>query len=182
MNKADARRLVRERKRLLNEADKKEAARLAFERVEQTSLFMQSRNILLYYSLPDELSTIEFINKWAAKKNIFLPRVNGDDLEILPYNKETLHVGAYQIEEPDGSDIRDICEMELVIVPAMAYDLSGNRVGRGKGYYDRLLVKADIAKIGVAYDFQLLDKIESEPHDVRVDIVITDKAVYNIES
>lgn len=68
----------------------------------------------------------------------------------------------------------------MVVVPAVAYDRSGNRVGRGKGYYDRLLGETKALKIGVAYDFQLVDEIDAEPHDVSVDIVITPSGTYTI--
>ena len=61
-----------------------------------------------------------------------------------------------------------------MIVPAVAYDRRGNRVGRGKGYYDRLLADTSATRIGIAYDFQLVDEIDVEPHDVGVDMVITD--------
>ena len=68
--------------------------------------------------------------------------------------------------------------MELIIVPAVAYDRQGNRIGRGKGYYDRLLSRTKALRIGVAYDFQLVDEIEAEPHDIPVDIVITETGTY----
>ena len=180
MKKDEARRRIKAQKSLLDDIEKAVAARSVFERVEQTAAFIVSDNILLYHSLPDELSTIAFIDKWAGRKHFFLPRVNGVNLEILPYQKSSLHLGAFQIEEPDGDDVRDISEIEMIIVPGVAYDRNGNRVGRGKGYYDRLLAETRAAKVGVAYDFQVVDEIECEPHDVRVDIVITDKAVYHI--
>ncbi len=84
-------------------------------------------------------------------------------------------LGAFHIEEPTGDDTADISQIELVVVPAVAYDRRGNRVGRGKGYYDRLLAETNATKVGVGYDFQLLDEeIPAEPHDVAVDIVITE--------
>lgn len=178
MNKEDVRRRIKAQKSLLDDVEKAVAARAVFERVEQTAAFIVANNVLLYHSLPDELSTLAFIKKWASRKNFFLPRVNGVNLEILPYDKTSLHLGAFQIEEPTGDDVRDISEIEVVIVPAVAYDRLGNRVGRGKGYYDRLLCDTAATKIGVGYDFQVVEAIDSEPHDVRVDLVITDKAIY----
>ncbi len=85
-------------------------------------------------------------------------------------------MGAFHIEEPQGDDTADIGEIELIVVPAVAYDRRGNRVGRGKGYYDRLLRDSRATKVGVGYDFQLIegDDIDAEPHDVAVDIVITE--------
>ena len=65
----------------------------------------------------------------------------------------------------------------MVVVPAVAYDRRGNRIGRGKGYYDRLLHDTRAIKVGVAYDFQLVDDIDAEVHDVAVDYVITERGI-----
>lgn len=154
-----------------------EQSRDAFRRLEQLAAFMMSDRILMYHSLPDELSTLEFIDKWHMMKQFFLPRVNGINLDILPYDRSHLRLGAFQIEEPDGDDLTDIREIEMIVVPAMAYDRKGNRVGRGKGYYDRLLADTKALKVGVAYDCQLVDEIEADDFDVPVDIVVTPKRV-----
>lgn len=136
----------------------------------------------MYHSLPDELSTIDFIDKWHTRKHFFLPRVNGVNLDVLPYDRTRLQYGAFHIEEPTGDDIENIDNIELIIVPGIAYDNRGNRVGRGKGYYDRLLSRTKATKIGIGYDFQLVDEIDSEPHDITMDIVITDSRIINIKS
>ena len=181
MNKDDIRRKVKARKTLLNEEEKMSAAERVFSLLEQTAEFMLADRILMYHSLPDELSTREFIRKWCGRKHFYLPRVNGVNLEILPYDESRLALGSFHIEEPTGNDCSDVGDMEMIVVPAVAYDRRGNRVGRGKGYYDRLLASSRARKIGVAYDFQLVDEIEAEPHDVRVDVVITDRVMLKIK-
>lgn len=123
-----------------------------------------------------------FIDKWAARKHFFLPRVNGVDLDILPYDRTRMHLGAFRIEEPSGDDIVDVEKLDLIIVPAVAYDRKGNRIGRGKGYYDRLLARTNALTIGVCYDFQLFDEVETEPHDRAVDLVITPSGIYTIRN
>ena len=85
--------------------------------------------------------------------------------EIDVYKRQRTHLGAFRIEEPDGDDTTDVGQMELIVVPAMAYDRKGNRVGRGKGYYDRLLSSTKALKVGVAYDCQLVDEITAEATD-----------------
>lgn len=174
MKKDEIRRAIRAKKTLLSAVEKIEAANRVFQRLEQSAAFMLADNILMYHSLPDELSTHEFIDKWAQKKHFFLPRVNGLNLEILPYDRSRLSRGAFLIEEPQGDETTSVDSIELIVVPAVAYDYEGNRVGRGKGYYDRLLAESRATKIGVGYDFQLVDAIDAEPHDVAVDIVITE--------
>ncbi len=174
MNKDDIRRRVRARKRLLNDDERRQAADKVFSRLEQLAAFAVSENILIYNSLPDELSTRIFLDKWSTDKRFFLPRVNGLDLELLPYERTRMQMGAFRIEEPTGDDVTDPRQMELVIVPAVAFDRAGNRVGRGKGYYDRLLSKTNAYTVGVAYDFQLFDEINVDDHDIPVDMVITE--------
>lgn len=178
MDKDFIRRRVKARKNLLEPQERHEAARRVFNRIEQMAAFVMANRILIYNSLPDELSTKEFIERWATRKTFYLPRVNGLDLEILPYSPESSHKGAFGIIEPDGSDIHDITEMEMIIVPGVAYDRTGSRIGRGRGFYDRLLCRSNAMSVGVAYDFQIFDAIPTEPHDVAVDWVVCESAAY----
>lgn len=158
---------------MLSDVEKEQAAAEVFSRLENTAAFMMADNILIYHSLPDELQTISFLRKWSDRKHFFLPRVNGVNLDLLPYVESELRRGAYDIEEPSGSDTADVEDIDLMIIPAVAFDRKGNRLGRGKGFYDRLLATTNATKIGVGYEFQLLDEIPSEKHDVPMNIVIT---------
>ncbi len=173
MEKHEIRRKIKALRTMLSEAEKIAAADQVFSRLEQTAAFLMADRILMYHSLPDELSTHAFLRKWGNKKHFFLPRVNGVNLDILPYNESRLELGSFHIEEPTGEDFADPEEIELIVVPAVAYDNTGNRLGRGKGFYDRLLSTTKATKIGVGYDFQLVESIPAEEHDIPVDIVIT---------
>lgn len=182
MKKEDVRRKIKAQKALLTQKERNDASTAVFEMLERTAAFLMSDNILMYHSLPDELPTHNFIEKWADRKHFFLPRVNGLNLEILPYDKSSLKLGAFHIEEPDGDDLYSIDEIDMVVVPAVGYDPKGNRVGRGKGYYDKLLADTRATKVGVGYDFQVVDEIEVESHDIKVDIVITESYYYHTAS
>ena len=161
MKKDDIRRRVKAHKALLDDNDKSRAAGKVFEALEQTADFMLADRILMYHSLPDELSTHSFIDRWSTRKHFYLPRVNGLNLEILPYDESRLALGSFHIEEPTGNDTTDIDEIELIVVPAVAYD--------------RLLARSSATRIGVGYDFQLIEEgIEADPHDVLMDVVITE--------
>lgn len=175
MNKSEIRKHIKLLKSQLTAVEKSKASDDAFDFLERTSYFKEARNILLYYSLPDELSTGKFIEKWYRYKNIYLPRVNGDMLDILPYSPDNLHSGSYNILEPTGSKLYDIKNIDLAIIPAVAYDFTGNRIGRGKGYYDRLLQNANIFKIGIVYDFQIMPAVPTTAYDQPVDIVISNR-------
>lgn len=180
MNKDSIRLRVKARKSLLDENERASAARRVFDLVENTAAFMLAEHILMYHSLPDELSTREFIDRWSARKRFYLPRVNGVNLDILPYDRSRLYLGAFNIEEPTGDETADINDIELIIVPGVAYDRRGNRIGRGKGYYDRLLRDTRAVTIGVAYSCQLCDDIEPDEFDVPVNYVITEDGIIKI--
>lgn len=181
MEKSDIRRKIKTMRLMLSQAEKVAAAREVFDRLERSAAFLVAEKILMYHSLPDELTTIEFLNKWGSRKRFYLPRVNGVNLEILPYDQSRLELGAFHIEEPSGDDLTDPAEIELMVIPAVAFDRRGNRLGRGKGFYDRLLGSTSATKIGVGYDFQLFDEIPVEPHDVPMDFVITQKHFITIK-
>lgn len=173
MKKNEIRRKVKSLRLMLDEKDKMEAADKVFELLEKTAAFLMADKILMYHSLPDELSTHTFLKKWNSVKHFYLPRVNGVDLEILPYDQTRLELGAFHIEEPTGEDTVNVSEIELIIVPGVAFDRKGNRLGRGKGFYDRLLRNSRAAKIGVGYNFQLVEEIPVEEHDVPMNMIIT---------
>lgn len=181
MEKADIRRKIKSLRLMLSDDEKSTAAREVFDRLEKTAAFMLAEKILMYHSLPDELSTIEFLSKWGKRKRFYLPRVNGVNLDILPYDESRLELGAFHIEEPTGHETTDPAEIELIIVPAVAYDRRGNRLGRGKGFYDRLLRTTRATTIGVGYDFQIVDELPVEEHDVPVDMVISQCHFVKIE-
>lgn len=173
MEKSEIRRKIKALRSMLLEHEKISAAEEVFARLENSPAFLMAEHILMYHSLPDELSTQSFLSKWSARKHFYLPRVNGVNLDILPYDETRLELGAFHIEEPTGNNTVSPEEIELIIVPAVAYDRKGNRLGRGKGFYDRLLKSTKATKIGVGYEFQMLDSIPVESHDVKMDIIIT---------
>lgn len=180
MEKRELRRKIKHLRMMLSEEEKLSAAEEVFSQLERTAAFTLANKILMYHSLPDELPTIAFLKKWGGIKNFFLPRVNGVNLDILPYDQSRLELGAFHIEEPQGDDIVDPAEIELIVVPAVAYDKTGNRLGRGKGFYDRLLATTKATKIGVAYDFQLVETLPAEDHDIPMDFIITQKTIIKI--
>ena len=148
------------------------------QRLEHHPRFVEARTVLLYHSLPDEVYTHAFINRWCGKKEILLPTVVGDDLELHHYvGPECLVHGHYGILEPSGEPFMDYERITLAIIPGMAFDCMGNRLRRGKGYYDRLLPRLPHAyKLGLCFPFQFLDEeIPHEPHDCQVDEVLMSK-------
>lgn len=146
------------------------------DQLEKHPYFIASKTILCYYSLGDEVQTHAFVEKWHTHKKILLPVVKGDMLELRHYiGKDCLKTGAYNIEEPTGKPFTQYNEIELAIIPGVSFDRQGNRLGRGKGYYDKLLPLLHSYNIGICYRFQAYEEIPSEPFDRKMDEVWTEE-------
>lgn len=141
--------------------------------LEQHPDFVKAERVMLYSALPDEVQTQAFLEKWHLKKQIILPTVVGDDIIPVAYEKDTdFAVGDFNILEPQNEPYKG--GFDLIVVPGVAFDHKGNRLGRGRGYYDRFLCQhLSVKRIGICFDFQLVDEIPTEPFDIRMDEVIT---------
>lgn len=136
--------------------------------------FRAAHTVLLYYSLQDEVDTHEFVQKWSEEKRILLPVVVGNELELRVYTgPRDLATGAYGIEEPTGELFTDYQAIDFAVIPGVAFDAAGNRLGRGKGYYDRLLPRLTAFKAGICFPFQFVEDVPAEPFDIGMDTVIT---------
>lgn len=137
--------------------------------------FRAAGTVLLYHSLPDEVDTHGFIARWMDRKRLLLPVVHGDGVLLRQCSNATaLAMGRYGIAEPQGQDFTDYAAIGLAVVPGVAFDRQGNRLGRGKGYYDRLLPYLPTAyKIGICFPYQLVNDIPTDAHDIRMDEIIT---------
>ena len=142
--------------------------------------FRAANTILLYHSLGDEVDTHTFIKKWSSEKRILLPVVVGDDLELRIYTgPDDMTTGSYGIEEPTGEVFTDYAAIDFIVVPGVAFDRKGNRLGRGKGYYDRYLPRCTRAvKLGVAFEAQRVDKAAVDAHDEKLDGFVTEGGLY----
>ena len=148
-----------------------------WEQLESLPEFSRADSILLYWSMPSEVGTHSFLSRWYGKKKLYLPKVVGDGLEIREYIPEDLEEGYRGIMEP-SSQAPSVTEVDLVVVPGMAFDARGNRLGRGGGFYDRLLPSLSCPKVGVCRSVQLVDEVPVQEWDQKVDIVITPSNCY----
>lgn len=149
---------------------------LLLSRLEKHPLFQAARAVLLYYSLPDEVQTHEFVEKWSKEKDIILPVVKGDELELRKYTgNANLTTGGFHIKEPTGPSLTDLSSIGLAFIPGVSFDRQGNRLGRGKGYYDRLLHNLSPYKIGICFQFQLYETpLPANEQDIPMDEVWTE--------
>lgn len=146
--------------------------------LEASESFQKATCIALYYPLIGEVETTSLLEKWYQKKCLLLPLVEGDNLKFYRYKgKEALTTGAYGILEPNQTEeVIPIEQIDLIVIPGIAFDKQLNRMGRGKGYYDRLLAQSKAQKIGICFDFQLKNRIPTEAFDIQMDQIITEKA------
>lgn len=171
--KSELRKQTKTRVKNMTEEEKKKESEIVMMKLEHTPQFEGAKTILLFHSLPDEVCTHELIEKYASKKRILLPVVDGENWHIREY-KGDLKTGEYNIQEPTGVNFHDYDSIDLVVVPGVCFDIELGRVGRGKGYYDRILKEIEKAfKIGICFDCQLLSKVPTDKWDVRMDQVLT---------
>ncbi len=141
-----------------------------------TSQWQNAATVMLYNALPDEVDLQLLLRQaWQAGKRVLLPVVKGDGEMVVRLVEAStpFQCGAYGIQEPVGDDFTDYGQIDLIVVPGMAFDAEGHRLGRGKGYYDRFLPQAGNAyKLGVCFPFQFVDAVPVDPHDQRMDSVV----------
>ncbi len=180
MDKKQLRKQIRERKKEFSLPEKIELSRSVFEKIEKEELFKEAKVVLLYYSMDDEVYTHDFVEKHYKTKTILLPCVDGDDLILRQYlGIESMKAGEqFGILEPVGKEFNDLEKIDLMIIPGVAFDKEKNRLGRGRGFYDRLLKTVNATKIGVCFDFQIVEQVPTEDFDVKMDVVISTTNIY----
>ena len=176
MTKKELRNFIRFEKQK-NASQISELSEQICSKVLRSASWQEAGTLLLYYPLADEVDVRPLIEEaFQCDKQVLLPVCKGEELELRLYEGEnSLKKGAFGILEPTGEVFspEKYDEIQLAIVPGMAFDRVGHRLGRGKGYYDRLLPKLKEAKlIGICFPFQLLDEVPAEPHDIKVHEVI----------
>lgn len=182
MNQKDnIRSLIKEKRNALTEEEKRVKDEKIFTKIINSDYYKNSNVIFVYVSFKGEVDTHKLI-KYSLNigKTICVPKVisKKEGMEAIIINSfDELNPGKYNILEPKDSCKKiDTNRIELILMPGVAFDKNGGRIGYGGGFYDRFLNKIDskIPKIALAYDFQILKSIPCEEHDIKVDGIITD--------
>lgn len=176
MTKEELRRLVRSQKRMYSAPQLQAMSAEVVARLMALPQMAAAKTVMLYYSLPDEVSTHELADRLVERgKVVVLPVVTGPtEMELRRYRSaDDLSMGAFGIMEPTGEPFTSLAEIDLAVVPGMAFDTRGNRLGRGKGYYDRFLSQLPQATmVGLCFPFQKFPGVPTDENDVRMDLVI----------
>ena len=170
---------IREDMRAKRRALSKDEVKIKSDEIRQRLLGVervkQAKTICTFISAFKEL--------WEQDKKIVVPitDIESGTLSLSYINSmDDMKKGAYGILEPKTVRKADENNIDVILVPGLAFDRNGGRMGFGKGYYDRLLESSKAVKIGLCYDFQILEKIPTESHDVPMNFVITEKEILEI--
>lgn len=144
-----------------------------FQILERVPQFVAAKKIGIYWSTPSEFDTHSFVEKWSASKRIFLPSIEGEELSFCEFegSDKLVQSSIKTIFESQGSKCA-YSDLDLIIVPGVGFTIRGERVGRGGGYYDRLLRNSTVFSIALCYDFQVVTELPLEHHDENVDLVL----------
>ena len=167
---------IRKLKKDLSLEEKMLLSELVLKNVEKDISFINSKTILAYWSMKDEVNTHSFIIKWSKSKDIYLPVVIGNDLGFRKYSDESelKKDSKFGIYEPLGAKLNDYSLIDYAIIPGVAFDSNNNRLGRGRAFYDKILNSINAIKVGICFNFQFIESVPTEPTDIKMDRVINE--------
>jgi 5-formyltetrahydrofolate cyclo-ligase len=178
---------VRDRLKGLGQTERAAASAQSRTRLKAQTLWQEAQTVLLFAPLPEELDIWPLLAEaLSAGKKVALPRFSAEsgayDAWMVQDLERDMQVGHFGIREPSDRCARFAgARLDLILIPGVAFDLQGRRLGRGKGYYDRLLtaLQASLGTLAlpvtcaVAFDEQIMEEVPAEPHDVRMDCILT---------
>lgn len=193
MKKQQIRQQMRQQRECISSLDREEKSRNICSFLEQDEYFQHAKNILFFAPAFSEPNIFPLAKKYLDKKDVSFPRIYSSS--NLAHQRSThnsirakkvttlseLLPGSFGILEPN-KNLPDFSsqELDLILLPALAIDKNGNRLGFGGGFYDRFLPTLSAKKFAVIYDFQLIDSLPSEPHDIPVDAFVTEERIKKI--
>ena len=189
MTKQDLRDKLRERIDALEPRAIFERSAAICERLIAAPEYRKAEVVMIYMSLPREVDTSRIaLQCWSDMKHVLAPKTFWDQKRMLPIEINSLTAGIGDgligIPEPTGGNPIPVADIDLVLVPGLAFDETGNRLGRGRGLYDRFLVHRDFHGIscGLGLEEQILSDVPVEEIDVRLDMLVSDVRVRRFEA
>jgi 5-formyltetrahydrofolate cyclo-ligase len=182
LNKKELRQIIYKKRNELNDDIKSNWDSSILEKLLENKFYKNSKVIFTYVSFGGEVDTLKFIERALTDgKTICVPKVisKKEGMEAYKINSlNDLEKGFYGILEPKGNaELIDPSEIDMIIMPGVAFDKTNGRIGYGGGFYDRFLrrVSPDTGKIALSYAFQIFDSIPTEEFDEKVDFIITNE-------
>lgn len=175
---------VLKRLKTMDQDKKKSKDQAIYENLFASKFFKEAQTLMAYMSFGTEIDTQPIIQRaWKEGKTVAIPYTIKETRLIKPAlinSLDDLSPGAYGILGPDEESLKVISkeDLDLVIVPGVAFDKSGYRIGYGGGYYDRFLEKLHVNTLAILYEDQLIERVPREDHDIRVQVLVTEKDLY----
>jgi len=178
------RRRIIEKRKELSDSELREKSNKIKEIIFKMKEFKDAKAILFYVSYRNEVNTHQMIKDCISiEKKVVVPGTDRLHRRIVLSelsNWDNLTYGEYNILEPKKEFFQEVLidSIDLMFIPGIAFDVRGNRIGHGKGYYDRLLkIPHNATRVGLAFELQIVDNIPAESHDVKVNKIVTEKRV-----
>ena len=175
--KGELRRSLRARRRALSKEEQERATQAVYARIRALAPYRAAHSIMAYMACRGELSLAPVLEDiWARGKALLLPRCEASDIMTARQvdSPSQLAPGAYGVMEPsEACEVVSPQEIDLILVPGVAFDRRGGRLGQGGGYYDRFLAETPALRVGICHDFALLERVPTQAHDRFMDCIIT---------
>lgn len=180
--KRQMRELLVQKRRMLSPQERQSYSKSILEQLEQMSCFQKAKTILLYYPKSNEVDVLPLFKRYKKDKTLLLPVTHRRWMTANPFEgNNNMHRGKFGIPEPTTPPYQG--DIDMIIVPAVAFDKHGHRLGRGGGYYDRFIKKHPHAiLIGVGYDFQLVEEVPVLRHDQKMHRIILPSQTIQVSS
>lgn len=182
MDKDYFRKKIKKSRNLMRIEERRTESEIVCKKLLELKKYKEAKKIMSFMNFGSELE-IELFNKRVIfdGKELYLPKVEKDGtLSVVRYSGD-FSIGAFGIREPLGGRYQG--DLDLIITPGLVFDRVGNRIGYGKGYYDKLFSKYNrVLKIAPIFEIQLFDKIPCEEHDIKIDMIITKNDILKIKN
>ena len=189
MGKREIRQRIITLRNNLTKEERKESNHIITKKIIKSDIYKNAKSIFIYVSYSSEVDTIEIINDaLALNKEVYVPKIYKDKEEmeaVRIHNLDNMIVDEWGILEPAYVDKNLIGDkFDLIIMPGVAFDMKGNRIGYGGGYYDKYIDKyeGEVKLLALAFNIQIINNIESEPHDIKMDYIITEWDNYTFKN
>ena len=161
----------------------------ACDRLTETDVYRAAEVIMVFLSLPTEVDTTPLVlQSWRDRKRVLAPKVSWEQRRMLPIEVRSLSDGLEEtrlgLREPAQGVPFPLDQIDVVIVPGLGFDVSGNRIGRGRGFYDRFLAQSEWHGVscGLALEVQVVEHVPTGEQDMRIDMLVTDAAVRHFDA
>ena len=183
MTKNEIRYDLKEKRRSISETEAFSKSLLAQRVFLGSEIYNDAKNLMVYMPLGNETGTFDIIKDATSKgKTVLVPVTDRNSFELTAHRitRDTeFEKGVFNLTEPKTKDAFNKSEIDVVLVPGVAFSKKGARIGFGKGCYDKFLDGICATKVGFCYDFQLSDEIEPEPYDIMMEFIVTEKELIN---